>query len=208
MPEVPHKEAPTQYNSMLIQNLCNTIAASLKGAGDFTSQCALTSRRLIDKNNQVVINPETAGEDIATLLDSSSFGGAGNGLGSLRVAQVLFDPVGNGQTAIDDHGLGITLPDNALVVGGFLDIIETFTSAADSATVAISIQTANDILSAVAISSGTSLDAGRKAIIPKVNTPESTSIKLTANREVTASVAVQVLTAGKANIYLYYVQGL
>jgi glycine betaine/choline ABC-type transport system substrate-binding protein len=59
----------------------------------------------------------------------------------------------------------------------------------------------------VAISTGTSWDAGFQAIIPKNNTPESTGIKLTAAREITATVAVEALTAGKCDIFVEYVEG-
>lgn len=131
-------------------------------------------------------------------------------LSIMRVASATFDPSANtGERTIDAHGLGVTIPDNAIVVGGFVDVITTFTSAgADAGTIALSVQSANDIVSAIAISNGGNpWDAGLHAIIPKANTPESTGIKMTDNREVTATVAEQALTAGKAVVYLYYVNG-
>lgn len=131
----------------------------------------------------------------------------GIGLGAVRLARATFDPSADAAMRTDEaHGLGVTIPDNAIVVGGFIDVVTTFQSGDDSATIAISVQSADDIRAAVAIDSGTSWDAGLKAIIPKANTPESTGIKLTANREITATVAVQALTAGKAEIFLYYLQ--
>jgi hypothetical protein len=135
--------------------------------------------------------------------------GASDGLGSLMVARATFDPSANtAQRAVAAHDLGVTIPDNALVVGGFIEVLTTFTSANDSATIAISVNSANDIVTATAISAGGNIwDAGKQAIVPKANTPESTGIKLTAARAITATVAVQALTAGKATIWLYYVQG-
>jgi len=47
-----------------------------------------------------------------------------------------------------------------------------------------------------------------KAIVPKANTPESTGIKLTAAREVTATVATSDLLTGKVSGYLYYLEGV
>lgn len=38
-------------------------------------------------------------------------------------------------------------------------------------------------------------------------TDESTAIKLTAAREITATIAVQAFEAGKFNVFLYYVVG-
>jgi len=93
------------------------------------------------------------------------------------------------------------------VVGGFIDVITTFTSSGDSATIAIKTEGANDIVTATAISAGGNIwDAGQSPIIPKANTPDSTAVKMSDAREITATVAVEVLTAGKCIIYLYYVQ--
>jgi hypothetical protein len=127
------------------------------------------------------------------------------GSGALQVAHATYNPSSDtAMRTIAAHTLGVTIPNKAVVCGGFIDVVTTFTSATDAATIALSIQSANDIRSAVAISTGTSWDAGAQPIIPKANTPESTSIKATADRLVTATVAVEALTAGKAEIYLYY----
>lgn len=139
---------------------------------------------------------------------SDALAGVSDGLGVLRVAKATFDPSAvAGMRTIAAHGLGVTIPDNAIIVGGFIEVLTTFTSATDAATIAIHAQSANDIRSAVAISTGTSWDAGMQAIIPKANTPETTGIKLTAAREITATVAVEALTAGKATVFIYFVQG-
>lgn len=154
-----------------------------------------------------VTSPVEAGAVGPTAL-SPALAGTTDGLGLLRVAKATFDPSAvAGMRTIAAHGLGVTIPDNAIVVGGFIEVLTTFTSATDAATIAIHAQTANDIRAAVAISTGTSWDAGMQAIIPKANTPETTGIKLTAARELTATVAVEALTAGKATVFIYYVQG-
>jgi len=131
--------------------------------------------------------------------------GTAEGLGNLRVARATYDFAVEGGT-IGAIGLGVTLPDNAIVVGGFVDVITTLTSAGDLATGALSVEGANDIVSAIAINDGSNpWDAGRKAIVPKANTPETTSVKLTAAREVTFTVAVENVTAGKFETFLNYV---
>jgi hypothetical protein len=135
-----------------------------------------------------------------------------NGLGNLRVARFTFDTAGLDSagavnTAIGAHGVGVTIPNNAIVVGGFFEVNTAFTTSA-SGTLAISVQGANDIQTATIVSSAPFSSIGRKAIVPKANTPESTSIKCTADREITCTVATGALTAGKLTGYLYFVEGV
>ena len=75
-------------------------------------------------------------------------------------------------------------------------------------TIAIKVEGANDIISAAAVSGAPYSTIGRKAIVPKANTPESTSVKASAAREITCTVAVEALTVGKLTGYLYYVEGI
>jgi hypothetical protein len=89
-----------------------------------------------------------------------------------------------------------------------VDVNTAFTSAAGTATIAISVEGANDIISAAAVSGAPYSTIGRKAIIPKANTPESTSVKTTLARAITCTVAVQALTAGKLTGYLYFLPGV
>lgn len=167
-----------------------------------------------DKNGAEIVRFDGANRALV-MADGASFDlpsdqlGTADGLGALRVARATFDPSANtAQRTVAAHDLGVTLPDDALVVGGFVEVLTTFTSANDSGTIALSINSANDLVTATAISAGGNIwDAGRQAIVPKANTPESTAIKLTANRAITATVGTQALTAGKAIVFLYYVQG-
>ena len=133
---------------------------------------------------------------------------AADGLGLLRVARATYDFAEHGG-AIGAISLGVTIPDDAIVCGGFIDVKTTCTTAAaDAGTMAIHVQSANDIVSAVAVSDGGNpWDAGLHAIVPKANTPESTGIKLTAARAITATIATQAFTAGKFVVFLYYLQG-
>ena len=136
------------------------------------------------------------------------------GLGALRVARFEFDvdeedSAGALNSAIGAHGVGITLPAHAIITGGFYDVNTPFTSdSTDAGTLAIHVEGANDILNAVAISTNDPATKGRKAIIPKANTPESTSVKTTEAREITVTVAVEALLTGKLTGYLYYVEGI
>jgi len=135
--------------------------------------------------------------------------GSDVGLGNLRVARFEFDAGIATNRTIAAHGTGVTLPIHAIVVGGFFDVNTAFTSeTANTGTIAISVQTANDIQTATAVSGAPYSTIGRKAIVPKANTPESTSIKTTAAREITCTVAVAALLTGKLTGYLYYVEGI
>lgn len=136
-------------------------------------------------------------------LDAILVGGS-DGLSNLRVARATWDFSVDGG-AISAINLGVTIPNNALVIGGFVDMITTATSSGDTGTGAISVEGANDIVNAVAIGTGTPWDAGQQAIIPKSNTPETTAIKLTAARAVTFTIAVEAFTAGKFVVFLHYV---
>ena len=117
------------------------------------------------------------------------------GLGVLRVARFVFDCATVGNRTIAAHGTGVTIPIHGIVVGGFIDVNTAFTSA-------------NDVISAAAVSGAPYSTIGRKAIIPKANTPESTSLKASAAREITCTVAVEALLTGKLTGYLYYVEGV
>jgi hypothetical protein len=144
----------------------------------------------------------------AAELNSSvaATGLATDGLTRMGIARFTFDAgvVANRTQAA--HGTGVTLPINAIVIGGFYDVNTGFTSAGGNAgTIAISVEGANDIVTATAVSNAIYGTIGRKPIIPKSNTPDSTSVKCTAAREITCTVATQDLTAGKLTGFLHYV---
>ena len=145
--------------------------------------------------------------DNFTLL-APFFSGA-TGLGGLRVARFGFDAGVEANRPIGAHGTGVILPAHAIIVGGFFDVNTKFDSdATDAGTIAISVQGANDIQTAAAVSGAPYSTVGRKAIVPKANTPESTSVKTTADKEITCTVAVEPLLSGKLTGYLYYVEGV
>lgn len=132
----------------------------------------------------------------------------GDGIHVLQVAVATFDAGVVANRSIAAHGLGVTLPIHSIVVGGFVDVNTAFTSEnANNGTIALSIEGANDVISAAAVSGAPYSTIGRKAIVPKANTPESTSLKCTAAREITATVAVSALLTGKLTAYIYYLVG-
>jgi len=128
---------------------------------------------------------------------------AADGLGLAKVAVATYDFAEHGGVvgAID---LGVTIPDNSIVLDGLIDVITTCTSANDSGTMAIHVNAANDIVTAIAISNGGNpWDAGLHDIIP-VGTA-ATAKKTTAARAITATIGTQDFTAGKFLVILRYV---
>lgn len=141
-------------------------------------------------------------------LNQGLAGGAGY-VGSLLVARFEFDAGVVANRTVAAHGTGVIIPIHAIIVGGFFDVNTLFTSAdTNTGTIAIHVQAANDVQAAAAVSGAPYSSIGRKAIVPKANTPESTSLKASAAREITCTVAVAALLTGKLTGYLYFVPGV
>lgn len=150
-----------------------------------------------------------------------------DGLSVMKVAVATFDTAQNDSSGVSNktqaaHGLGVYLPDNALVLRSWYEVIAIFTSSGDTATIALKVEGANDLVNAIAINgSGDPWDAGQFGCLPLapdlgadaahdsqievVKLFADLQIKLTAERELTATVATQDLTAGKLVLYVEYV---
>lgn len=123
----------------------------------------------------------------------------------VRVASATWDFAVNGGDS-GAIGLGVTIPKDVVIIGGFVDVITICVSANDSGTGAIHVASGNDIVSVLAISNGSNIwDPGIQPIVPKHNTPESTGIKVSTAAEITFTIATQDFTAGKFIVYLHYV---
>lgn len=148
---------------------------------------------------------------IPTVSSITAASDTGAGVSLFRAARFTFDPTANaGDRTIGAHVVGPIIPDNALILGGGMEILTTFTSATDAGTIAASVEGANDLVTATAISSGTFWDAVKyKGIVPTALelAGVATPIKLTAARQVTFTVAVEALTAGKLVGWVFYMVG-
>ena len=128
-------------------------------------------------------------------------------LAGLHVTPFVFDTAENdaGDTPASNktvaaHPLAITIPDNAIVIGGSIDVIEAVTSDG-SATVAINLVGANDLLTATAKASlGIKAQKPLAAVIAQ-------PIKLEEEKAVTVTVGTAALTAGKINGYIIWMEG-
>lgn len=102
--------------------------------------------------------------------------------------------------AIGTINLDLKLPDNAIIYGGMFDVLTDPTSGG-SATVALGLNTTTDLKGATAIASIT----GLVALVPVMTA--GTAVKLTAERQLKVTIATAALTAGKFNVFLYYLLG-
>lgn len=137
-----------------------------------------------------------------------------------KVAVACYDVSGGDSGATGAHGLGVYIPDNAVITRAWVDVVTTFVSAgSDAGTIALSIQSANDLIAAIAISDATNpwdaglhgtkvdsfaLDGNALTQVAMAAARVATMIKTTDVREITATVATQALSAGKMNVYVEY----
>lgn len=139
----------------------------------------------------------------------AGFENADAAFGVKKTVKATFDPSANtSQRAIGAHGLGVLLPDNAVIVRSWYRVATTFTSATDAATIALGVPTDGSgagIKAAVAISNGANpYDAGNVEGL-QTGATSAFHVQLTAERELTATVAVEALTAGKLELFVDYV---
>lgn len=133
----------------------------------------------------------------------------------------LTDSAGVSNKTVAAHGLGVYIPNNAIIVNAYTDVITTFTSATSAATIALKSEAAGDLVVGIAINSGSSRwNAGLGGCIPgapiegtvagdtavlSAARNAATYINTTAERELIATVGVEALTAGKLVLFVEYV---
>lgn len=110
--------------------------------------------------------------------------------------------------AVDGGAVGSTnmtqesIPANAVVLGGFVEV-DTAGASSASGTLAITLESAGDIVAAAAVSGAPWSTTGRKSIIPVFT--GATMVKTTAARKIVATIATGALTAGVVDVVLFYV---
>lgn len=152
-------------------------------------------------------NTNTVASPTWSLITEAMLGAASaSGLGVVRYAKSLYDfAVDGGAIAAILPVSGAILPAKAIIQGGVLDIVTTFTSGG-SATLALGTSagsSANSILAATAVAS---LTAGiTTVLIPKFTA--ATILKMTAAGTLQWTIATATMTAGKAGLTLIYTVG-
>lgn len=122
---------------------------------------------------------------------------------NLKVARGRYSFATDGGAVGDiDLTSGAVIPANAFILAGFIEV-DTALDSGGSATVALKVEGAADLLAATAFGSSPWSTTGRKSIIP-VGTG-ATTVKTTAARKLQATVATAALTAGAFDVVVLYV---
>lgn len=130
------------------------------------------------------------------------------------------DSSGASMNTVASHGLGVYIPSGAVVTSAYYVVNSIFTSpTSDNATIALTLQSAGDLKAAIAISAGSAVYApGVRGCLPghyaldgnaltaiAMSAGEAGSyILTTAERELTATVGVEAITAGELTLYVEY----
>lgn len=142
-----------------------------------------------------------------------------------RVARIVFDTASFDRSEVSNktiatHTLATFIPSGAIIKNAYYLVNTTFTSATDAATIAFSVEGAGDLKAAIAISDASNVwDAGLHGCLPGSYAEATVAgdsaildaarkaasyVLTTAIREVTAAVAVEVLTGGKLTLCIEY----
>lgn len=131
--------------------------------------------------------------------------GADHG-GMIKIARGDYDFADDGGAIGDINLMGVAgIPDNAIVVGGVIEVTTALTSAG-AATAALKVEGADDLQAAAAVSGAPWSTVGRKDVVPDMT--GSTAIKLTAARDIVLTIGTAALTAGAFSVVLYYLEPL
>jgi hypothetical protein len=112
-------------------------------------------------------------------------------------------------SAVDGAGVGAHvlrgdwIPKGAVIIDTLIRVITPGDSANDTATIALSAESGADLLTAAVISGAPFSAAGAKR---GTLTATTAPVTTTARRQITATVAVQALTAGRFTVYVRYLK--
>lgn len=119
------------------------------------------------------------------------------------LARARYSFARNGGAVGDIVLSGDSIPKGALVLDAVVKVDTAPDSADDTATIAVKVQSAADLQAAKAVAEAPWSTAGAKR---GTLVATSAPITLTARRKITATVAVQALTAGKFSVYVRYLR--
>jgi len=97
------------------------------------------------------------------------------------------------------------IPSGSTILGGWVEVTTAPTSGG-AATIAITVNAADDLVAAAAISGAPWSTTGRKSIVPVFT--GATSVRTTAARDISIVIATAALTAGVVSVTLLYVDPL
>lgn len=165
----------------------------------------------ISKAQRVALNKMNSTsyqQEMGKLIDNSmgcvrgtyDFSIHGGAIGDYNMYSQDSDMVATGSAALGNQA--VKLPSGVIVIGGFVHVITAFTSGG-SATMDFQIVGANDLLAGSAVAGFTA--GANLQLIPDFATVAD-YVRTTTTSTLTMSVNTAALTAGKCNIFLFYVQ--
>jgi hypothetical protein len=187
--------------------------AKIKNEAVTTAKIAddqITTAKILDANvtaDKLASNAVTTAKVAANAITEAKI--AGFDATTLNVKRCLLG-IFNATAGKDigSYSIACALPSKAIVTKVDYEVITTFTSATDAATIALTLQTAGDVVAATAIeTAGDAWDAAAPAATI-IDGSVDEYIKCTAARTLTATVAVEALTAGVMRVYAEYVQSV
>ena len=126
---------------------------------------------------------------LKTAIGEFDFAVDGGAVGTITLRAQPTDATGN------------EIPAGSVITGGYIEVDTPFTSGG-AATVSAGSEAAADLQAAAAVSGAPWSSTGRKSIVPAGT--GATSVKTTAKRALTLTVAVAALTAGKGRVVVFY----
>ena len=145
--------------------------------------------------NLALTTPTITGGSLAgdgLVATTTSADGASMGL----IARASIDGATDG--AIGTNGLGVTIPDNAVVIGGYIDITSALIGSNANRAISFELNGSDDIY---ASASNTFVGAGINAIVPVFTA--ASAVKMTNDMELSI-VLDMALTNGAGTVVIYY----
>jgi hypothetical protein len=97
--------------------------------------------------------------------------------------------------------IGNIVPAGSVITGGYIEV-DTLLTSGGAATVAVSLESANDLQTAITVAGAPWSTTGRKSITPAFT--GATTIKTTVARSLVVTIAAFALTAGKFRVVVFY----
>jgi hypothetical protein len=120
-------------------------------------------------------------------------------VGTLKSVKVEFDASSDSLT-VGTHGMGVTIPDNAVILYVMQEVLTDLDSVSDTGTFRLNLPTDGNLAAAITADGS---NAGRIDGTP--DWTAANSVKTTAAREVSYTVATNALTAGKMQALIVYI---
>lgn len=104
-------------------------------------------------------------------------------------------------TLRSSNSLGNAVGIGSVILGGYIEV-DTLVTSGGAATMGVNSEAAGDLLAATVVSGAPWSTTGRKSIIPVFT--GATTVKTTAARALTVTIATAALTAGKFRVVVFY----